>query len=352
MNILFVDTSISGHHITYMRALSQIEGLQCHYMLPAECNIPGTIHIRTLSFQGKNIIRYLRWLLEIRKIARLEKVKMIHILNGDLLYRYCGFLLGLLSKEFELVGTFHHEMSSRFRNISYRRIFGRLQLGVVHAQSMEYSLRKAQISNVCLIHYPNQLPEDYPETDHKILKRSWGIPEDCKVILFTGETRYEKGIDLLIKALNQVTGAFYLIVAGRIKDFDEPYLKQAIKFSQYRLLLNQMNEEELSELYRITDIVVLPYRRSYDGASSSLWEGAVYEKIMIGPDHGSFGHIIKNHHLGYVFETENLDALAETIEMALASDFSYDEKALTFSESLSIHEFCSNYKNLYETIAG
>ncbi len=349
MKILFVDTSVSGHHFSYMRALSQIEGIQCHYMLPTECNIAGTIHIRPLKAAGSNIFIYVRWLLEIRKVARMEKITTIHILNGDLLCHYYGFFLGMLKKEFKVVITFHQDRNYILHKFIYKRIFNHLHVGIVHNELLEQRIRKDGINNVCFINYPSLFQDYFHDIKSSNIKDKWGIPKGKKVILALGETRYEKGIDLLIKALNLIKEEFFLLVVGQEKDFDEAYIKKAANFTNYKLHMN-LSDEEMIEIYRMADMVVLPYRKGYDGTSGPLCEGAAYEKLIIGPNHGNLGHIIKNNHLGFVYESENVQSLADTLEMALDMDFAYDEKALYFSERLSIHEFCGNYKNLFDII--
>ena len=73
-----------------------------------------------------------------------------------------------------------------------------------------------------------------------------------------------------------------------------------------------------------------------------------YGKTIIGPNHGSLGQIIKDNHLGYTFESENVDDLARTINKALSETFIYDEYAKKYQSSLSVDSFIDSHKNLYD----
>ena len=88
----------------------------------------------------------------------------------------------------------------------------------------------------------------------------------------------------------------------------------------------------------------------FDGASGPLTEGVNHKKMIIGPDHGSLGRIIEEHHLGYTFESENVLSLHDVIKTALEDDFSYDETADEYRNSLSPDTMRKQYESLFDQI--
>ena len=89
--------------------------------------------------------------------------------------------------------------------------------------------------------------------------------------------------------------------------------------------LRYLSEEELVSAAQAADIVALPYRRSFDGASGPLGIGAALGKVIVGPGHGSVGETIRENHLGHVFEAENARALAKVLDDALSDGFAADD---------------------------
>ena len=47
--------------------------------------------------------------------------------------------------------------------------------------------------------------------------------------------------------------------------------------------------------------------------------------MIVGPNHGNLGDTISKNHLGYTFETENVESLAEVLNRALAEKWEPDE---------------------------
>lgn len=115
-------------------------------------------------------------------------------------------------------------------------------------------------------------------------------------------------------------------------------------------ILRYLTDSEICTIVSASDIVVLPYRKIFDGASGPLVEGVAYGKTIIGPNHGSLGQIIKDNHLGYTFESENVDDLARTINKALSEKFTYDEYAEKYQKSLKTSYFIRSYTEIYKKL--
>ena len=99
-----------------------------------------------------------------------------------------------------------------------------------------------------------------------------------------------------------------------------------------------------------SDYIVLPYRKSFNGASGPLGEGVSFGKCIIGSDHGNLGFTINTYHLGYTFKSENVDDLSNVITQALSVPFSEDEQYMKYQKLLNPDHFRLEYKTIYEQL--
>ncbi|MFR8837563.1 glycosyltransferase [Bacteroides nordii] len=107
------------------------------------------------------------------------------------------------------------------------------------------------------------------------------IKKDKINILFFGNINHNKGIDILIQAINELskqeTEKLNIIIAG--KDFDGTIHKVHPIYSEsFHIFLRHINDDELVFLYKNTDYVVLPYRKT---SQSGILEMAFYFKKPI-----------------------------------------------------------------------
>lgn len=350
MKILYIDVSLSGHHSLYLRTLVNNSTDQIVLLIP---RIDDTIHCKQylLNFTGKlkNYFYYRKWYKRIIKIVQKEQPEIIHFLYGDVFYRFFGLGLGKF-KSYNTIITFHHVRHSKLHNISMKYIYKNINYGVVHTKILEKQLHAINIQNVIHIEYPKF--NNLPPLIKKDAKDYFNLPKDVPILAAIGGTREDKGLDILLEALKKVTQPFHLLIAGKEETFTRTYIENAILLyeSKVTCVLKFLTEEEFSAALSAADFVVLPYRRIFDGASGPLGEGVALGKTIIGPNHGSLGDIIRNNHIGYTFESENIIDLAKTLNRALSKTFEYDKVAIRYKESLDPQNFREQYKQLYSYI--
>lgn len=348
MKILFVDFDTNGHHGIYLKTLLGLASADSILVLPqkVEGYIENQYCIKNLG-RNMNYNQYRKVLHEIKAITEKENPDIIHILSGDFLYRYFGLGLNILAGP--VLVTFHHMIFTRIRCISYKQIFKKVDCGIVHTDYIRENLNNIGINNVSKIEYP--CFEGVSIADKMILRDKYGIPKDRKVMLAFGGTRYDKGLDILLAALREVKSGFHLVIAGKAEDFGKEFIDEEIK--DYRenvtYYLDYIEETKMEELFALCDIVILPYRRKFAGASGPLTTGVAYGKMIIGPDCNSVGDIIEQNHLGMVFQAEDVMSLSETIKKSLEYDLVYDDKALEYKLTLTRDGFIGKYKTIYET---
>ncbi len=350
--ILYIETALTGHHKIYFMTLAQAmqERYELHCVLPSELRETDfPVKIVSLSAEKKNFLAqwfsYLRWMRQIGKTIRDVKPDIVHFLYGDALYRYFGFGLGSL-KKVKTVVTLHQIRRSRLRDFSVRHICRASDAVVVHTDFLRRSFPSL---NLRVIDYPDFSVQTYVQRE---AKERLGIPQDAPLLLALGGTRRDKGLDLLLRALSTVKMPFFLLIAGEELDFKREQIEALT--AGYRkntfLFLHHFSQEEHLLYLAASDIVVLPYRKSFDGASGPLSEGVSNQKIIVGPEHGSLGELISEYHLGYSFETENVSSLAEAVGRALSEPFVFDSHYQSYREKVSVARFCRSYAELYQKL--
>jgi D-inositol-3-phosphate glycosyltransferase len=92
------------------------------------------------------------------------------------------------------------------------------------------------------------------------------IPSSKNILLFFGQLKEAKGLDLLLKAFNYLDDSFYLVIAGKddlnlwskySKIVDESHSPRLIKLFRF------IKDDERSFLINRSNLVVLPYKEIY-----------------------------------------------------------------------------------------
>jgi len=147
-----------------------------------------------------------------------------------------------------------------------------------------------------------------------------GIPEGRVVLLHYGADSPRKGLDLLLDALQGLSGKerFFLIAAGlkkegsptlaRLKVLEEQ--KVAKVFNYY------LSDEEEKQCFAATDFVTMPYNKHY-GSSGVLSQAAAAAKPVIASDYHLLGKRVKTYNLGLTFANGDSVSLREQLEKAL-----------------------------------
>lgn len=346
MKILYIDTDLNGHHIYYLKALlNNFANSLC--VVPSKLSDVNCRQIIVPKFS--TFKEYKTWINSIFKIAQDENIDVIHFLYGDIFYRYFGFGLSKLKKYFKVVITFHHFRYGLLHNLSLKRIFSNINVGIVHTTHLLAMAEKFGIKNIKHIEYPKF---SETKTISTIDARNYlGISNDCPLLLALGGTREDKGLDILLEALKKVDKPFKLLIAGQPQTYDENFINKAIVSYKDRVykILRYLTDSEICTIVSASDIVVLPYRRIFDGASGPLVEGVAYGKTIIGPNHGSLGQIIIDNHLGYTFESEKVSSLCEVIDNALSNpNKEKDDRYKNYQKQLTVQNFIDLYKQIYE----
>ena len=341
MKIMFVDNSIDGHHLEYLRHLAGSKEYESIAILPdrvEELSVKQICYPH-LDLKKKKVGEYLKWIKALQKIAVNEQVDIVHFLDGDSIMRYFGFGFERF-KTFKTVITYHHLFPGKLREWSIKHTLRKVSMAVVHTEEIAEKIKEYGCKNVRCIEYPCFLERKGTKVSRK---------NAAKTLLALGGTRYDKGLDILLEALKAVKEDFRLLIAGREETFTYDYIKKEIKSYEEKvdLRLKYLSDEEVEECLDEADIIVLPYRKEFDGASGPMCEGVFLGKIIIGPEHGSLGSLIQKKHVGVTFRSEDKDDLSECITRVLQQGFQYDSVACEYQQTLDPKLFMKKHGLLY-----
>ena len=151
-----------------------------------------------------------------------------------------------------------------------------------------------------------------------------GLPTEARVLLFFGQIKKVKGLDVLLQAMSRLIQKHpntMLLVAGKVwKDDFRRYQKQidALGISdKCRLHLRFIPDSEVAYYYAAADMVVLPYQRIYQ--SGVLLMAMSYGKPVMVSDIEGMTEVVADGANGYVFPAGDAEALADRLSEALSN---------------------------------
>ena len=228
---------------------------------------------------------------------------------------------------------------------------------IIHNQ---YSLQKIKQVIGNKNHYSIIQQGGYPElVDEKVTaeqaKFQLGFNSSTNYLLFFGQIKTAKRLDVLIKSMKYVKGDVKLVVAGRPWKDD---------FSKYDQLVSELELEERVEkfirfvtdeerelLMKACDVMVLPYEEVYQ--SAALLMAMSYGLAIITSDLDSFKEVIRQGENGIMFRSldeedlsDKINSLINNSEMlsqlqqgalrSIANEFSWSNTALQYKKRLNL----------------
>lgn len=137
-------------------------------------------------------------------------------------------------------------------------------------------------------------------------------------ILFFGQIKEVKGLDILIESLPEVIKVhknIKVIIAGKVwKDTFEKYMTriQELGIEEYfHFDIKYIPDDQVDYYFHAADLVVLPYKRIYQ--SGVLLNSMSYKKAVLASDLPGMTEIVSPGQNGFVFESENPASLADEL---------------------------------------
>ena len=214
-----------------------------------------------------------------------------------------------------------------------------LSTGKVCSKYLEYyGARKEKIYfyPFTSVHKDEILKRTLNPIEKENLKKELGI-KDKKIVIFVGQIIHRKGIDILLKAIKNVSGniAFYIIGGQPTDEYKETIKKldlDNIKFMDF------MEKKLLFKYYQVSDLFVLPTRED-------IWGLVVNEAMANGLPVISTYKCVAGVELinqnGRLINNEDYETLGKYINELLTDDDllnNYSRMSLNNIKSYSIEE--------------
>lgn len=357
-----IDTVGTGHHWIYDKQVIEAlmtEPCQITYKIGYHCSDEQRACLESLGctvsefdydvkgFRKRwQLLRYhmdlLRDILDECERCRMDKVVFLY---ADAMYAAL-FYAGLRKYSFKIDLIVHWFPGNTFDSTLFR--LAAADQVIVHTKYIKQKMpKRLRHKTKCV---------NYPMVDASPALNGASTRGDTvrKTLLYFGGTRYDKGLDILLKALAKITVDCDLIIAGSENYFKEAYIREALQACPHvknaEIMLRFVSDEEMDACYCQADIVVIPYRKNFRGESGVLLDAICHEKIIVAADIMHFKEYIDEAKSGIVFEAENIDDLTENLEMAI-SDYLKLKSGQDCEEFKKMHTSENFKRELHEIIA-
>ena len=184
---------------------------------------------------------------------------------------------------------------------------------------------KINIDKISVINNFASENDFYSETDEKF---EHNLNIKAKKIIFVGRLSREKGIDILLKAFEEIlsqniNACLILVGDGEERELVESYLRE----NNSKIFLIKPNLR-IKKFYETADVVVLPSR--VDPFPLVMLEAGLMKKPFIGSNVDGISEVIEENINGLLVKPENINDLAEAISFLLNNE----SKAKELGENL------------------
>lgn len=169
-------------------------------------------------------------------------------------------------------------------------------------------------------------------------RQTLGLAPEAQVVLFFGQIKDVKGLDVLIRAVARLAPDYphlRLLIAGRPWKTGFSSCEQLIRElgieSRCHMHIRFIQDEEVPTYYAAADIVALPYRRIYQ--SGVLLLAMSYAKPVIVSDLAGMTEVVDAGVNGLVFEVDDDASLAACIRQG----FDHPVELVTMADAGHVH---------------
>jgi glycosyltransferase involved in cell wall biosynthesis len=364
MNIVYFEPGHGGHREWYYQHV--LNGLA--YALPSHATIvfaaPARLALACLDarihyYQLPTSLAdyppgplrqaaYLRNFLAALAVARAIQATIFHHGDIDAAKGLTVCALAMFRPQLPVMGTLHwgqqyisrlslvNRLYQAIDNLVFTALMTRVQAIIVHGpgikQIVDARLNAHLRQRVVSLPYP-AVGGSGAVLDQASARSELGLPQNVPLFLAFGATRYDKGIDLALAALDHADDAtpWKLVVAGMPDHFGISYFsrwQQENPHVQDRLVLlpRYFQGRDTDLVFSACDAVVLPYRKVFSGQSGILLQAVQYEKPVISADVAQLGLDVTTYQLGLTFPAEDVRGLTEAIRAFLKHQRTHTER--------------------------
>ncbi|MDO4329865.1 MAG: glycosyltransferase family 4 protein [Lachnospiraceae bacterium] len=148
------------------------------------------------------------------------------------------------------------------------------------------------------------------------------LPKEKTILLFFGQIKKVKGVDILLKAFAKIKGQhpeLLLVVAGSVWKADFTACEEIIQANDFadslRTDIRYIPDDQVKYYYSAADITVLPYTDVYQSGVIQLAYG--YSKPVVATALPAFTQFVTEGNTGFIAEPGDVDSLADALLRAV-----------------------------------
>lgn len=282
---------------------------------------------------------------------------ILHLFSTQLM----SFLSFLFCKLFGLkIITISHDVSSFakddntfFRYLIYQKWSDRI---VVHNKFSYDALCSTNLSvkhKISIIKHGSFTHMPDSSVDKLKAREKLNLDKKTPYILFFGQIKKVKKLDVLLNSMQAVNEPIKLIVAGKVWKDNFDHYQNIINRNnlEERVILDiQFISDEKRELYfKAVDLIVLPYEEIYQ--SGVLLMSMSYSMASVVSNIPPFKEIIEDGKNGYFFEKNNPTSLAQVINQVFTNPAKLEavkkEALKTMLDHYSWDEIAKKYTDFF-----
>jgi glycosyltransferase involved in cell wall biosynthesis len=317
------------HDFPLCRALAE-QGVDLTLFTCDETHVPPGLPFPVeLAFQGifgqaPAWLRGMRYGLALARIARSRSRRVSTIVHVNFLHALpldYAFLAWMRSWGSRLVVSAHDVRPFDVQDWGMglvRRIYRMADVVIAHSQAgrktlLDLGLAPDHAVVVPLGHYLDLVDEARPTA--AMARQQLGLPLDAPVLLFFGQIKEVKGLDVLLRALPDLIERWpklRLVIAGKVwKDDWARYanlIKELDLARWLELHLRHIADGEVPFFFAAADAVALPYRHVYQ--SAVLLMALSHACPVVATRVGGLAEVVRDGETGYLVPPQDPQALA------------------------------------------
>ena len=184
-------------------------------------------------------------------------------------------------------------------------------------------------------------------------RREWNIPDDATVIVFVGSFQPYHRVDLLLQAAAKLPKIhkFHLLLVGEgQKTLEAKELAQNLNLLDRVTFTGSVPYQDVPSYVAAGDLTIMPATNEY-GNPMKVYEYMALGLPIIAPNQDTITEIISHQLNGYLFERENVDAIAAALEMLINDPELRKRLGTQAAESANKHTWLKRAEKLEEAWA-
>jgi glycosyltransferase involved in cell wall biosynthesis len=235
------------------------------------------------------------------------------------------FFLKPLAKRLPVVLTVH-DVKPHYKRFVSRTSFIKRSLQIPKCLIVHYEDGKRQLTEHWGIHtvkidvIPHGIMPVKNPPNIKDARKKLNLPQDRRIILFFGGIRPNKGLDVLIKALEIVKlfneQVLLVIAGGLLGRFSLQQYSDTIRntglSNHVQTFIKFIPEEDVDYFFAASDLVVMPYLK-FEAQSGVLLRAYAHKKPVVVSNVGAMGELVSSDKIGLTIEPGAVEPLAQGI---------------------------------------